>query len=186
VAGQDQTVSGVPGRYATALFELASENDAIDAVGANLTRFRNMLEGSPDLKRLVRSPVFTAGAQIAALGAVLEAARIGGLARQFILFAAQNRRLFAIADMIKSYAALVAQAKGEITAEIAAAEKLSPRHLDRLAAELKTAMGREVQISTRIDKSLIGGLIVKVGSRMVDASLRTKLQNLKIAMKGTG
>jgi F-type H+-transporting ATPase subunit delta len=186
VAGQDQTVSGVPGRYATALFELASDDNAIDAVGVDLARFRNMLEGSPDLKRLVRSPVFTADAQIAALGAVLEAAGISGLARKFILFAAQNRRLFAVADMIKSYAALVAQAKGEITAEIVAAEKLSPKHLERLAAELRTAMGREVQIATRIDKSLIGGLIVKVGSRMVDASLKTKLQNLETAMKGTG
>ena len=186
MAGQDQTVSGVPGRYATALFELASETGAVDAVGADLFRFRNMLEGSPDLQRLVRSPVFTAEVQTGALGALLEAAGIAGLARQFILFAAQNRRLFAIADMIRSYGALVAEARGEITAEIVAAEKLSPKHLDRLAAELKAAMGREVQIATRIDRSLIGGLIVKVGSRMIDGSLKTKLHNLEVAMKGSG
>ena len=186
MAGQDQTVSGGPGRYATALFELASEADSIDAVGADLARFRTMLEGSPDLERLVRSPVFTAKVQIGALGALLEAAGIAGLARQFILFAAQNRRLFAIADIIRSYHALMTQARGEITAEIVAAEKLSDKHLDRLAAELKAAMGRDVQIATRIDKSLIGGLIVKVGSRMVDASLKTKLHNLEVAMKGSG
>ena len=101
MAGQDETVSGVPGRYATALFELASETGAVDAVGADLARFRNMLEGSPDLGRLVRSPVFTAEVQMGALGALLEAAGITGLARQFILLAAQNRRLFAIADMIR-------------------------------------------------------------------------------------
>jgi F-type H+-transporting ATPase subunit delta len=186
VAGQDQTVSGVPGRYATALFELASENHAVDAVGRDLARFGDMLEASADLERLVRSPVFTADVQIGALGALLEAAGISGLARQFILFTAQKRRLFVIADMIKSYAALVAQAKGEVVAEIVAAEKLSDRHMERLAGELKAAVGREVQIVTHIDASLIGGLIVKVGSRMVDASLKTKLQNLKIALKGAG
>lgn len=186
MAGQDQTVAGVPGRYATALFDLATETSAVDSVAADLSRFREMLDGSPDLKRLVRSPVFTAEVQIAALGAVLEAAEIAGLARQFILLVAQNRRLFAIADMIKGYAALVAEAKGEITAEVVAPEKLTQSHLDRLASELKAVMGREVQIATSIDKSLIGGLIVKVGSRMVDASLKTKLQNLEVAMKGSG
>ena len=80
----------------------------------------------------------------------------------------------------------MAEARGEITAEIVAAEKLSPKHLDRLAAELKAAMGREVQIATRMDRSLIGGLIVRLGSRMVDGSLKTKLQNLEVAMKGIG
>ncbi len=185
MADQDQTVSGVPGRYATALYELAGENDAIDAVREDLGRFRSMIEGSPDLRRLVRSPVFTAETQISGLGAVLEAAGIGGLARQFILLTAQNRRLFAILDMIRAYEALVAEARGEVTAEITAADELSAKHLDMLAAELKSAMGREVQMSTRIDNSLIGGLIVKVGSRMVDTSLKTKLQNLRVAMKGT-
>jgi F-type H+-transporting ATPase subunit delta len=184
VADQGQTVAGVPGRYATALYELAAENQTIDVVGRDLARFRAMLEESADLKRLVRSPLFTAEIQIRALSEVLEAAGIAGLARQFILLVAKNRRLFAIDDMITSFAALVARAKGEITADIVAAEKLSAKHLDRLASELKKAMGREVQISTRIDSSLIGGLIVKVGSRMVDASLRTKLQNLRVAMKG--
>jgi F-type H+-transporting ATPase subunit delta len=186
VADQDQTIAGVPGRYATALYELAEQEQAVDSVGRELHSFNAMLAESGDLRRLVRSPVFAAEAQVKALEAVLDAAGIAGLTRRFILLVAHNRRLFAIGDMIKSFAALVARARGEITAEVTAAEKLSPKHLERLAAELKKVTGREVQISTRIDRSLIGGLIVKVGSRMMDASLKTKLQNLKLAMKGTG
>jgi len=112
--------------------------------------------------------------------------KIERLTKNFFLLVAKNRRLFALSDMIKAYRTLVAQSKGEISAEVISADDLSPKHLDDLKAAIKASVGRDVQLSTRVDPSILGGLIVKVGSRMVDNSLKTKLQNLKIAMKGTG
>ena len=132
----------------------------------------------------MRSPVFGAGEQIAALDAIFARAGIGGLAANFIRLAASNRRLFAIRDMISAYRKLAAEARGEVTAEVVSAEKLTPAQVARLKAELKAAVGRDVELSPRIDRSILGGLVVRIGSRMVDNSLSTKLQNLKIAMKG--
>ncbi len=182
----DQTVSGVPGRYATALYELAQDTKSVDKVGTDLTTFQTLLNGSPDLKRLVRSPVFSAKEQVAALAGVCNAAGIGGTALNFLKLVAQNRRLFAVEGMIKAYRALVAAQKGEVQAEVVSAEPLSDKHVADLKAALKAKIGQDVQLQTRTDPAILGGLIVKVGSRMIDTSLRTKLQNLKIAMKGTG
>lgn len=186
VAQGDQTVSGVPGRYATALFELAKEANAVDQIGADLATFQGLMDESDDLKRLVRSPVFSAEDQISALEALCAQAGIKSLALNFIKLAAQNRRLFVLSDMIKAYRTLVAQSKGEISAEVTSADTLTPKHLDDLKAAIKASVGRDVHLSTRVDPAILGGLIVKVGSRMVDNSLKTKLQNLKIAMKGIG
>ncbi|MGE3831427.1 MAG: F0F1 ATP synthase subunit delta [Parvibaculaceae bacterium] len=186
MAQGEQTVSGVPGRYATALFELAQETKTIDAVGADLAQFQRLLDESKDLTRLVRSPVFSAEDQIAALEAVASKAGITSLALNFIKLVARNRRLFALSDMIRGYQGLVAQSRGEITAQVTAAEELSDKQIGELKAAIKASAGRDVQLSTKIDPTILGGLIVKVGSRMVDNSLKTKLQNLKIAMKGIG
>jgi F-type H+-transporting ATPase subunit delta len=174
------------GRYATALFELALEQNAVDAVRADLERFESLVAGSADLTRLVRSPVFSAEAQIAALQVIFETAGITGLAARLILLLAKNRRLRAVSDMIQAYRSLVARAKGEVTAEVTAAEPLSARQVESLKSELTAAMGRNVMLVTRTDETLIGGLVLKVGSRMIDASLKTKLQNLKMIMKGAG
>ena len=186
MAQGEQTVSGVPGRYATALFELAHETNAVDAVGADLAQFQRLLDESKDLTRLVRSPVFSAEDQISALDAVASQAGISSLALNFIKLVAKNRRLFVLSDMIRGYQGLVAQSRGEITAQVTSAEELSDKQITELKAAIKASAGRDVQLSTKIDPTILGGLIVKVGSRMVDNSLKTKLQNLKIAMKGTG
>jgi F-type H+-transporting ATPase subunit delta len=186
VAQGEQTVSGVPGRYATALFELAQETNAVDAVGADLAQFQRLLDESKDLTRLVRSPVFSAEDQISALDAVASQAGISSLALNFIKLVAKNRRLFVLSDMIRGYQGLVAQSRGEITAQVTSAEELSDKQITELKAAIKASAGRDVQLSTKIDPTILGGLIVKVGSRMVDNSLKTKLQNLKIAMKGIG
>lgn len=176
----------MPGRYATALFELAEESGALEAVETDLNRFNDMLNDSEDLQRLVRSPVFTAEDQMRAIAAILEKAEIGGLTGNFIKLVAKNRRLFGIKGMVKAYRALMAAHRGEMAAEVTSAEKLSDTQLDALRASLKSAIGQDVTVDTKVDASLLGGLIVKVGSRMVDSSLRTKLQNLKIAMKEVG
>lgn len=186
MTAKDHTVSGVPGRYATALFELAEEANSIDKVGDDLGAFQTLLDGSDDLKRLVSSPVFGAGEQLGAIDAILSKSKIGGLAANFIRLATVNRRLFAIPQMISAYRALVADARGEMTAEVTSAEKLSAAQVTKLKSALKATVGRDVQLETKIDASILGGLIVRVGSRMVDSSLRTKLQNLKTSMKGVG
>ena len=172
------------GRYATALFELARDAKSVDAVKADLDRFDALLADSPDLRRLVRSPVFGAEEQSRALAAVLEKVGIGRLAANFLLFVAANRRLFAVHDMIRGVRTLVAKHRGEVTAEITVAEKLSDTHLDALKSALKAVTGgKAVDLNVRIDPAIIGGLTVKLGSRMVDSSLRTKLNSIKHAMK---
>lgn len=176
--------TGMPGRYALALFELAGETKKADAVSADLDRFMALVEGSDDLSRLVRSPVFGADEQISALEAILAKAKITGISANFIKLAAQNRRLFAIGDMIKAYRALLSAARGEVSAEVTSAEKLSAAQLTKIKSALKAAVGSDVSLTTHVDETILGGLIVKVGSRMVDNSLRTKLQSMKIAMKG--
>ena len=145
-----------------------------------------MLKSSADLQRLLKSPVFSAEAQMQALEALCDKANLAGLALNFIKLVARNRRLPALSDAITAFNALVAESKGEIAAEVTSAEKLSDKHTKDLKAALKSSMGRDVQLSAKVDSSILGGLIVKVGSKMMDNSLKTKLQNLKVAMKGTG
>jgi len=183
VAGEDPSVSGVSGRYATALFELARDEKSIDAVRADLDRFDGLLNDSADLKRLVRSPVFSADAQSRALGAVLEKAGISGISANFLKVLTANRRLFAVTDVIRAFRALVAKFKGEASADVTVAETLSDRNLDALKSALKSVTGKDVTLNVKVDPSIIGGLVVKLGSRMVDSSLRTKLNSIKHAMK---
>jgi len=184
VAGEDPIISGMAGRYATALFELALDNKAVDAVKADLEQFDAMVSGSADLNRLVRSPVFGADEQLRALSAVLAKAGIKGLAANFLKVITANRRLFAAREMIRGFRALVARHKGEVTAQVTVAEKLSAGNLDALKSALKTVTGgKDIDFDVNIDPAIIGGLIVKVGSRMVDSSLRTKLNSIKLAMK---
>jgi F-type H+-transporting ATPase subunit delta len=185
VASTDQTVTGVPGRYASALFDLAKEEKSVDSVQAQLAAFRAAIEGSADLKRMVTSPVFTSADQIAAIDAICAKAKITGTSLNFLRLVVKNRRLPALPAIIDAFDTLVAISKGEIGAEVISADKLSAVQLKDLKAALKASTGRDVTLSTRVDSSLLGGLIVKVGSRMMDNSLKTKLQNLKIAMKGT-
>ena len=185
MAGEGAIVSGMAGRYATALFELALEGGALDAVATDLDRFNALVGESADLARLVRSPVFSAEEQVKALAAVLDSAGIGGLAAQFLKLVASNRRLFAVRDMIKAYRALLASHKGEVTAEVTLADRPSDSQLAAIKDALAAVTKKDVKVDLKIDPGIIGGLIVKLGSRMVDNSLRTKLNAIKYAMKGT-
>lgn len=186
MAGESGIVSGMAGRYATALFELALAENAFDAVEADLGRFDALLAESADLARLVRSPVFGAEEQTKALAAVLDRAGIGGLAAKFLKVVTSNRRLFAVRDIIKAFRALVARHKGEVTAEVTLAEQPSEQHLAAVKDALKAVTKKDVQVDVKVDPTLIGGLVVKLGSRMVDTSLRTKLNAIKLAMKEAG
>jgi F-type H+-transporting ATPase subunit delta len=183
VAAEQSIVSGMAGRYATALFELALEEKALDAAKADLERFDALIGESADLARLVRSPVFTADEQARALAAVLDKAEIGGIAAKFLKVVASKRRLFAVRQMIRGFRRLVAHHKGEVTADVTLAEPANEAHLALIRSALKSITQKDVEIDVKVDPSIIGGLIVKLGSRMVDSSLRTKLNALKHAMK---
>jgi F-type H+-transporting ATPase subunit delta len=184
VAGTQSIVSGMAGRYASALFELALEEKALDSVKADLEKFDALLAESPDLERLVRSPVFSADDKLKALSAILDKAGIKGLAANFLRVLTTNRRLFAVSDVVRGYRALVARHRGEVTAQVTVAEKLSDKNLAALKDALKSkTAGKDIDLDVKIDPSIIGGLIVKVGSQMVDSSLRTKLNSIKLAMK---
>ncbi|WP_019905245.1 F0F1 ATP synthase subunit delta [Methylobacterium sp. 77] len=176
-------VAGVAGRYASALFELARDERQIDAVAGSLQNFDELLKESADLTRLVRSPVFTGEQQEAAIGAILDKAGITGLGANFIRLAAANRRLFALPDMIRAFRRLVAESKGIVRAEVTVAERPSDAVLEEIKTSLRDVAGSEIDLDLRVDPALIGGLIVKIGSRMVDASLRTKLNGIRLAMR---
>jgi F-type H+-transporting ATPase subunit delta len=183
VAAENPVVGAMAQSYATALFELALESEAIDSVEADLARFDALLAESPDLRRLVRSPVFTAAEQSNAIAAVLDRAGIGGLAAQFLKVITANRRLFAVRDIIRAFRLLVAEHKGEASAEVTVAEPLSDQHLGEIRSVLHAVTGKDIKVDVTVDPAIIGGLVVKLGSRMVDSSLRTKLNSIKHAMK---
>jgi F-type H+-transporting ATPase subunit delta len=184
VAGEDPIISGMAGRYAGALFDLALDTKAVDAVKKDLDQFDALVSGSADLHRLIRSPAFGVDEQLKALSAILAKAGITGLAANFLRVITTNRRLFAVRDMIRAYRALVARHKGEVTAQVTVAEKLNDKNLEALKSALKSVTGgKDIDLDVKIEPAIIGGLIVKVGSRMVDSSLRTKLNSIKLAMK---
>ncbi len=183
MAGENGIVSGMAGRYATALFELALETNSVEQVQSDLKAFDALVAANPDLQRLVRSPVFSAEDQAKALIAILEKAGISGIAANFLRVVAANRRLFAVDQIIRGFNRLVAAHKGEVTAQVTVAAPLNDARLNEIRDALKAVTAKDVTIDVIVDPSIIGGLKVKVGSRMVDASLRTKLNSIKFAMK---
>ena len=176
--------SGLAGRYANAVFELAQDQKAVDAVSTDLGSLRRAIETSPDLARLVRSPVFSAEDQAKALAAILDKMGAHPLTAKFVLLLAQKRRLFALNQIIAAYEHLVAKSRGETEAEVTAARALDDSEIAELKSVLKSKLGKEPRLHAKVDPSLLGGLVVKVGSRMIDTSLRTKLDGLRVAMKG--
>lgn len=182
MAASSPIVSGIAGRYASALFELASEAKALDKVSDALDSFVALLDGSDDLERLVKSPVFTADEQVAALTGVLKKAKIDGLAANFLKLVAAKRRLFAVRGMIAGYKALVAEKKGIVSAEVTVASSLSDKNRAAVLEALEAKAGKKIALTEKVDPAIIGGLVVKMGSRMIDASLKTKLNAMKIAM----
>lgn len=184
MATDEPIMASVAGRYASALFDLAKDENKIDEVEGDLKAFQALYNESDDLARLVRSPVISAEDQAKGLGAVLDKAGVGALAANFFKLIAKNRRLFAAEDMVRAYLALAARHRGEVTAEVSSAHPLTDEQTEQLKATLKETVGKDVALSTKVDASLLGGLVVKIGSRMIDTSLRTKLANMKAAMAG--
>lgn len=184
VATDDPIMASVAGRYAAALFDLANDEKKVADIEGDLSKFQNFLDMSSDLTSLVRSPLYSAESQAAALETVAAKAGMNALTINFLKLLAKNRRLFVVSDVIKAFRALVARSRDEVTAEVTSAAALSDAQIDELKQTLKATVGKDVQLATRVDPSLLGGLIVKIGSRMVDSSLRTKLSNLRLNLKG--
>jgi len=186
LAAESTGISSLAERYAAALFELADERHALDEVAGDLHELRTMLGASGDLMRLVRSPVLSREEQGKAIEALAEQAALSKLTRDFLAIVARNRRLFAVPAMIEAYLDKLAERRGEITAEVTAAQALSESQQNSLIDQLRRVVGSRVAIDVRIDPSLLGGMIVKIGSRMVDGSLKGQLQRLELSMKGIG
>ena len=177
---------GLAARYARALYELADEGKALDDVASDLTALRQLLSDSPDFLRLIRSPVLTRDEQSRGVLAVANKAGANALTARFLGVLATNRRLFALPRMIDAYLSELARRRGEVAAEVTSAVSLSDPEIESVTEALRKVVGQKVTVALTVDPSLIGGLIVRVGSRMIDSSLRTKLQRLQLAMKGIG
>ena len=184
MATEQQHETGIAGRYATAIFELADDSKSIPAIESDFAALRQILAESADLARLVRSPAFSSEEQERAMKAVLEAIGASDLGTKFVLVLTAKRRLLYLLDIIKSFERILAVRRGEVQAQVTSARKLNDEETAELKAALKARLGREPRLDTRIDPTLLGGLVVKVGSRMIDTSLRTKLDGLRAAMRG--
>ena len=186
MAKSSSPISGIAERYAGSLFELALQSNAIAAVENDLTGFERLLASSPDLTRLLMSPVFSADEQFKAVSAIADKGRITGLVGNFLRVVARNRRLFAIPSMIKAFRRIAADHRGEVAAEVTSAHALSAVQQAELQAALKSVTGKDAALAVTVDPSLLGGLVVKIGSRQIDTSLKTKLNSLKLALKEVG
>jgi len=185
VASEKGHESGLAGRYANAVFELANDQQAIDRVAADFATFTRMVDSSPELAMLVRSPLLSRENQAKALKPLLLQMEASELTTKFLLLLTEKRRLYALAGIVAAYNRLVAQLKGEVEAEVTSARSLSDDEIGQLRAALKARLGREPRLNAKVDPSLLGGLVVKVGSRMIDSSIRTKLAGIRTAMRGS-
>jgi F-type H+-transporting ATPase subunit delta len=186
VTDRTSAVSGVAERYASALFDLARDESLIEEVEGQLARLSAALDQSEDLRRLIRSPVFSAEEQEAAIGRIADHLGVRGVTGNFVRLVARNRRLFALPGMIASFRDLAARERGETTAEVATAHPLEDYQVAALKDVLKEKLGKDVALKTRVDPGLLGGLVVKVGSRMIDTSLRTRLMTVRTRLKEVG
>jgi F-type H+-transporting ATPase subunit delta len=184
LASDNSHIAGLAQRYANAVFELAAEERAIESVERDFQQLKALLKESPELTRLVRSPLFSREDQAKGMEAVLAQAGVSDLARKLVLLLAQKRRLFALAEIIGAFEDQLARHRGEVAAAVTSARPLSNEETAELRRVLKDKLGREPRLTTHVDPKLLGGLVLKMGSRMIDSSLRSKLDGLRAAMKG--
>ncbi len=176
--------ASLAGRYALALFELARDNGQIDSVGNSLATVKATLAQVADFRALISSPLIARAEAEKAVAAVSTSVSLDALTAKFLGVLAGNRRLDKLSAIIRSFETLVSAHKGETRAEVTSAYPLSAEQVDALAAKLRTRVGREVSLETRVDPAIMGGLVVKIGSQMIDSSIRTRLNTLALAMKG--
>ena len=176
--------ASLSGRYATALFELARDSKALPEVEASLGNVRQALDESPTFRLLVASPVVSRGDATRAVAAVGSELKLDATTAKFLGVLAQNRRLNQLPQIIRAFRQLAANYRGETTADVISAHPLDAEQVDALKQQLRTRLGRDVNVDLSVDPSLLGGLVVKIGSQMIDSSIKTRLNSLAHAMKG--
>ena len=176
--------ASLAGRYASALFELARDQKQLEAVGGSLAAVRRALVESPDLRELTTSPLVTREQAAGAIGATAQAMRLDPLTTNFLGVLARNRRLGQIGAIIRAFGMMFANHRGETTAEVTSAHPLDDDQVRALRTNLRSRIGRDVSLDFTVDPAILGGLVVKIGSQMIDGSIRTKLNTLATAMKG--
>ena len=186
MSDQGSMTSGIAARYATALFELAKDAKKLPDLEKNLDALSDALNTSDALQELIHSPVYTRDDAGAAVAALAKKMKLNSTVSNTLGLMAAKRRLFALPATIRAVKSMIADHKGEVTAEVTAAKALTAAQEKKLAAELKKSVGKTVKVETTVDESLIGGLIVNVGSKMIDTSIKSKLANLQNAMKEVG
>lgn len=184
MASESPNLTGLAGRYASALYELADEAKALDQVAADLKGLKAAIADSAELRRILGSPLVPRAEQGKAILAIVEKLQVGDITRRFVGTVARNRRLARLVEIIDAFAAHLAGRRGEITATVTSAQPLSAPQAEAVGNALRAAVGKKVAVSLNVDPKLLGGLKVKVGSRLIDASLASKLQRLQLAMKG--
>lgn len=182
---EEPQIAGIAGRYATAIFDLAQEEKAVEIVEKDFSALKTMISDSDDLARFVKAPIFSRDEQKKGINAILHRMEAADLTRRFVLLLTSKRRLFMLADIIRTFDLLVARQRGEIAAQVTSARALSDAETAEIKSILKSGLGRDPQLEAKVDPSLLGGLVVKVGSRMIDSSLRTKLNSIRTAMRGS-
>lgn len=178
--------SGIAARYATAVFDLARDDKALPQLEKDVDALEAALTESADLRTLISSPLYTRAEQAGAIGGVAAKMGLGALVANTLGLMAEKRRLFVLPQLIAALRALIAEEKGEVVAEVASATKLTKAQSDKLVKALKAKIGKDIKLKTTVDESLIGGLVVKVGSKMIDTSIRSKLASLQNVMKEVG
>jgi len=177
---------GIAQRYATAVFELATEAKTVKAVEADLAALHDAMTTSDDFTALITSPIYTRDQQAAAITALSKKMKLSPVMAHTLSLMAQKRRLFVLPQLVSSLRDIIAESKGEVTADVITAKSLTKTQADKLAASLKKTTGKTVTLNQTVDDNLIGGLIVKVGSKMIDTSIRSKLNSLQNVMKEVG
>jgi len=176
--------ASLAGRYASALYDLANEQGFVSAVESDLENLSAALRESGDLASLIRNPEVSRDAAGKAMDGVAALLGLSPLTRNFLGVLATNRRLASLTDVIRAFNAIAAAMRGEVSAEVTTAHPLDDAQIAALSAKLKEREGRDVKIQTSVDPDILGGLVVKIGSQMIDSSIRTRLNSLAHAMKG--
>ena len=178
--------TSIAGRYATAVYEIAKENNAVNAIEDDIAALQAAISDSEDFRALISSPVYTRDEQAGAISALAAKMGLSETMANTLSLMAQKRRLFVVPQLLATLREVIAEAKGEVTADVVSAKALTKAQSDKLAKTLKASTGKDVTLNATVDESLIGGLVVKVGSRMIDTSIRSKLNSLQNAMKEVG
>lgn len=186
IASENILLTGLAGRYAVALFEFAEEEKSLDLVAEELGGLASLLNESEDLQQITTSPIISSANQSTAMAALVKMAGFSKTVENFIGVVIKNRRLDQLSSIINEFNRMLSRHRGEVNASVVTAYKLDKKQLDALGKKLKSMVGSDVNVETEVDETILGGMVVRLGSRMIDSSLKTKLANLEATMKEVG